>query len=43
MNQRKYGRTLSACLAGISNQAVITNVTALLFVPFADLYGFSFL
>ena len=41
MDKRRYGKTLSACLAGVSNQAVITNVTALLFVPFAGLYGFS--
>lgn len=43
MNRGRYGRTLSACLAGVSNQAVITNATALLFVPLADLYGFTFL
>ena len=41
MDKRRYGKTLSACLAGVSNQAIITNVTALLFVPFAGLYGFS--
>ena len=42
MDKRRYGKTLSACLAGVFNQAVITNVTALLFVPLADLYGFTF-
>lgn len=42
MNKGKGKITLFGCLAGVSNQAVITNVTALLFVPFAGLYGFSF-
>ena len=41
MNGRRRGTTLAACLAGVANQAVITNVTALLFVPFSRLYGFS--
>lgn len=41
MNGRRHGTTLAACLAGVANQAVITNVTALLFVPFSRLYGFS--
>lgn len=43
MNKGKFSRTAKACYAGIINQAVITNVTALLFVPFMSLYGFSFL
>ena len=41
MFERGYKRTLAACLAGVANQAVITNVTALLFVSFSGLYGFS--
>lgn len=36
-----YGRTALSCYAGVVNQSIITNVTALLFVPFIQLYGFS--
>lgn len=43
MNKGKFRRTARACYAGIINQAIITNVTALLFVPFMSLYGFSYL
>lgn len=43
MNQRRFARTARACYAGIVNQAVITNVTALLFVPFMTLYGFTYM
>lgn len=42
MNKGKFARTARACYTGIVNQAIITNVTALLFVPFMSLYGFSF-
>ena len=41
MFERRYKRTPAACLAGVANQAVITNVTALLFVSFSGLYGFN--
>ena len=41
MFERRHKRTPAACLAGVANQAVITNVTALLFVSFSGLYGFS--
>lgn len=36
-----YKTTFSACVAGIFNQAVITNITAILFVSFMSLYGFE--
>lgn len=41
MQTKNYKRTLIGCFFGITNQAVITNVTALLFVPFMTLYGFD--
>ena len=38
MDQRDLKRTSRACIAGIVNQAVVVNVTALLFAPFMRLY-----
>ena len=43
MNERDSKRTFRACVAGIANQAVVVNVTALLFAPFMRLYGFTYL
>ncbi len=43
MDQRGEKRALRACCAGIVNQAVIANVTAILFVPLMRLYGFTYL
>lgn len=43
MDQRGERRALRACCAGIVNQAVIANVTAILFVPLMRLYGFTYL
>ena len=43
MNKGKFSRTARACYAGIVNQAIITNVTALLFVSFIELYNFSYI
>ena len=37
-----YRNTARVCRAGVVNQAVIANVTAILFVPFARLYGFTY-
>ncbi len=37
-----YRRTTVSCFVGIFVQAIITNLTALLFVPMMDLYGFSY-
>lgn len=42
MDQRDLKRTSRACIAGIVNQAVVVNVTALLFAPFMRLYGFTY-
>lgn len=42
MNGRSSRGTARACCAGIANQAVVTNVTAVLFVPFMRLYGFTY-
>lgn len=42
MNKRDSKRTFRACVAGIANQAVVVNVTALLFAPFMRLYGFTY-
>lgn len=36
-----YRTTFLACVMGIFNQAVITNITAILFVSFMSLYGFE--
>lgn len=41
-SKEKYGKTYAACFLGIANQAVVTNITAVLFVPFMLLYGFKF-
>lgn len=37
----KYSYTLKACFMGIFNQAIYANVSALLFVPFMAMYGFT--
>ncbi|MDR0426500.1 MAG: MFS transporter [Clostridiales bacterium] len=37
----KFGSTLAACYLGSVNQAVITNLVAVLFVSLSGLYGFS--
>lgn len=37
-----YRRTTYACFIGIFMQALITNVTAILFVPLKELYGLDF-
>lgn len=37
----RYKKTYAACFIGIVNQAVIANITAVLFVPFMNLYGFE--
>ena len=42
MNKREAKRTFRACVAGITNQAVVVNATALLFAPFMRLYGFTY-
>lgn len=42
MNGRSARRTGRVCSAGIVNQAVIVNITALLFLPFMRLYGFTY-
>ena len=42
MNGRSSRGTARACCAGIANQAVVTNVSAVLFVPFMRLYGFTY-
>ncbi len=39
--KRNYKATYAACFIGIANQAVVANLTALLFVPFMLLYGFE--
>ena len=38
----KHKRTLTACCGGIFTQAIITNITAILFVPMMSLYGFDY-
>ncbi len=35
-------RAARVCHAGVINQAIITNVTAVLFVPFMRMYGFTY-
>ena len=42
MQKKLNVRTARVCHAGVVNQAIITNVTALLFVPFLRLYGFTY-
>jgi fucose permease len=39
---RNYRRTTFSCFVGIFVQAIITNLTAILFIPMMDLYGFSY-
>jgi len=39
---KSYKLTTVSCFVGIFVQAVITNVTAVLFIPFMNLYGFSY-
>lgn len=41
MTKKNYTKTVTACVFGISNQAVITNITAVLFVHFMRLYEFE--
>ena len=43
ISERKpnYKATFAACTVGIFNQAVVSNITALLFVSFMGLYGLS--
>lgn len=41
MSGANYKRTVAACMFGIINQAAVTNLTAVLFVYFIQLYGFS--
>ena len=38
---KSYKTTFVACMLGIFNQAAVCNITALLFVPFMNLYGFG--
>ena len=38
----KHKRTLAACCGGIFTEAIITNITAILFVPMMSLYGFDY-
>lgn len=42
MNRGSSARTAHACCAGIVNRAVIANVTAILFVPLMQVYGWSY-
>ncbi len=42
MHKRNGLKTSLVCHAGVVNQAIITNVTAILFVPFMRLYGFTY-
>ncbi len=41
MDTRNTRRTARACMAGSANQAIVTNLSALLFVPFMRLYGLN--
>ncbi|MBR2988249.1 MAG: MFS transporter [Clostridia bacterium] len=41
VKSRSYKVTFIACMLGIFNQAAVCNITALLFVPFMNLYGFG--
>jgi len=38
-----YRLTTLSCFTGIFNQAIISNLTAILFVPMMNLYGFSYI
>lgn len=38
----KYKLTTLSCFVGIFTQAIITNLTAILFIPLMSLYGFSY-
>lgn len=40
---KKFRLTTLSCFAGIFVQAIITNITAILFVPLMSLYGFTYL
>ncbi len=42
MDAKEYRSAMRICVLGIINQAIIINVTALLFVPFMRLYGFTY-
>ncbi len=37
-----YKLTTVSCFVGIFTQAIITNITAILFIPMMDLYGFNY-
>jgi fucose permease len=39
---KSFRRTTAACFIGIFTQAIITNITAILFVPMMTLYGFTY-
>lgn len=41
MRKQGYKSTFVACFVSIANQAIISNLTAILFVPFMKLYGFE--
>ena len=43
MDKRNGRRASRLCVAGIVNHAVIANLSALLFVPFMRLYGFTYI
>jgi len=40
--KKKYRLTTISCFVGIFTQAIITNLTAILFIPLMKLYGFHF-
>ena len=40
-NARSFRLTFLACVFGIAGQAVVSNITAVLFVPFMHIYGFG--
>lgn len=42
MKKDKYRLTKSSCYLGIFVQAIVCNITAILFIPMMDLYGFSY-
>ena len=42
MQKENAVRAARVCHAGVINQAIITNVTAVLFVPFMRMYGFTY-
>lgn len=42
MTQGAYRRTTFSCFVGIFVQAIVTNLTAILFIPLMGLYGFRY-